>query len=738
MDIKATDLSAKLLATENVSVVRGRVRTASFDILSRVLTLPMWKDMTPEIEDMLVGHEVGHALYTGEKYMEPIKENPKMMSYLNVLEDVRIEKLIKRKYPGLRKRMNAGYKQLNERDFFGVKQVQDFNELILIDKINLYFKAGFDCGISFDAVEKSFVTRAEHTETIEDVIALAHEVYDHSKEQLEQQQEEQQKNISGGFGDEDAEDADGDIEDYAELEAEFDAEDTDNEPNGLQRTYKTDTGQNNSKSVQQEQEDLEQKLESKTERIFKDNLDSLADESTEYIYWKFNPVSRDDVVVSYKTILADTKTSEQWNLDDSQPYATHRYIAHDIYQEIIDNQEQLLKEFNQDSARVVNYLVKEFEMKKSATLLKRAQVSKIGSLDMSKVYAYKLKDDLFKRVTTLPQGKNHGMVMLVDWSGSMGNVIEDTIKQVINLAMFCRRVQIPYRVFAFTSHYIKESESSHEDRSNKARRRKLQIESLPQDVNFLDSADGFNMLELFSSKMSTTEFNSMIRRVVDPRFYNNTGYGLGGTPLNESLVWCYDYIGKFIKEHQVEKMSMITLSDGEGNSLHTLNGFCALDSYRTGFQNKTWKRIATKHFIRDEYTQKTYELTRDSGQQQSTILRMIKDRYDISMVGFFIVPNRRGDLTSYLRATFPGYNADASVLVNSWRESFRKNGFASVKNTGRDDMFLVPHSSTKIEEGSLNVSSGSTSSTIAKSFGKYLNVKKTSRVLLSRFVALVA
>ena len=116
MNMQASDLSARLLATENLSVVRARTRTASFDVKSRVLTLPLWKDMTPEIEDMLVGHEVGHALYTTDEYFEPIKVNHKIQSYLNVLEDVRIEKLIKRKYPGLRKRMNEGYKQLNDRD----------------------------------------------------------------------------------------------------------------------------------------------------------------------------------------------------------------------------------------------------------------------------------------------------------------------------------------------------------------------------------------------------------------------------------------------------------------------------------------------------------------------------------------------------------------------------------------------------------------------------------------------
>ena len=167
MEMQATDLSARLLATENLTVVRSNVPTASFDIKSRVLTLPMWKEMTPEIEDMLVGHEVGHALYTLDKYIEPIQENPKMKSYLNILEDVRIEKLIKRKYPGLRKRMNEGYKQLNDKDFFGISKVPSLDTLNLIDRINLYFKAGFQCGVKFSADEKDFVNRAERTESIE-------------------------------------------------------------------------------------------------------------------------------------------------------------------------------------------------------------------------------------------------------------------------------------------------------------------------------------------------------------------------------------------------------------------------------------------------------------------------------------------------------------------------------------------------------------------------------------------
>jgi len=725
MEMKASDLSARLLATENLSVIRARTRTASFDIKSRVLTLPMWKDMTPEIEEMLIGHEVGHALYTLDQYMDPIKENPKMMSYLNVLEDVRIEKLIKRKYPGLRKRMNEGYKQLNDRDFFGTKQVQSFDDLLLIDKINLYFKAGFQCGVKFTPDEKEFVNRAERTETVEEVIALAHDVYTFSKQQAEERKQRMQLE-SDAEGDEEGDEDEDNMMDFdPDLDGDWDEEDAD----------AGDMKSSTSKKPQMQNDDKSDKgddLESKTERAFSNKLEDLADDSTEYKYWRFDKDYFEDPVIGYKQILNETKTPEQWDVDNPEmvDYKT-RYMDEE---QLRAHKAKQLAEYNQfktDSIRTVNYLVKEFEMKKSAQMHKRAMVSKIGSLDMKKIYAYKLQDDLFKRVTSLPQGKNHGMVLLVDWSGSMNDVLTDTLKQVINLAMFCNRVQIPYRVYAFTTDY---NDNRQERYAEYSAWRSLKRET---SNDLLATSDGFNLLELFSNKMTTSEFNSMARRVLEYRFQWNKGYNTGGTPLNEALVYCYNTLGTYIKNNGIEKMTFITLTDGEGGALSTYS-HGRMDDSRTEIVNNQYKRIKIKNLIRDEVTQKTYELNRMASEQTETILRMIKDRYNVALVGFHICANRGRDLRCVLNSNLPNYQGDQTSLIESWKKDFRLNGFASVKNTGRDDLFLIPQSSTKIEEGELDVKADANAKAIARNFGKFLNVKKTSRVLLNRFVGLVA
>jgi hypothetical protein len=585
----------------------------------------------------------------------------------------------------------------------------------------LYFKAGFQCGVTFTPDEKVFVNRAERTETVEEVIDLAHEVYAYSKQQAEERKE-RMKLESSEQGDEDEDDNEMDFD--PEMDSD-DWNEEEDEDSGMKSIKTKSSLQNDDKS---ENDDLE----SKTERAFSDKLEDLADESTEYKYWKFDKDYFEDPVIGYKQILNETKSPEAWDLEDELRDYRTRYMTEEQLAEYKAKQMSEFSQFKTDSIRTVNYLVKEFEMKKSAQMHKRAMVSKIGSLDMKKVYAYKLQDDLFKRVTSLPQGKNHGMILLVDWSGSMNDVLQDTMKQVINLAMFCNRVQIPYRVFAFTTDY-----NNDETKQNKLEAYKEWRTSKRESTDMLATTEGFHLLEFFSNKMTTSEFNSMSRRILDYRFHWNTNYNTGGTPLNEALVYCYNTLGTYIKNNGIEKMTFITLTDGEGGTLNTYSQG-RLDDSRTEIVNNQYKRIKVKNLIKDEVTQKTYELQRMAVEQTETILRMIKDRYNVALIGFHICQNRGRDLRGVLHCNLPNYKGDANSLIETWKKDFRQNGFASVKNTGRDELFLIPQASTKIQEGEMDVKADANAKVIARNFGKYLNVKKTSRVLLNRFVGLVA
>jgi hypothetical protein len=120
------------------------------------------------------------------------------------------------------------------------------------------------------------------------------------------------------------------------------------------------------------------------------------------------------------------------------------------------------------------------------------------------------------------------------------------------------------------------------------------------------------------------------------------------------------------------------------------------------------------------------------------LLNMIKDRYNIRTVGFHIVDNNRRALHWAASSNLPMYEGNTSLMIDDWKKQFRDNGFALVNNAGRDELYMIPSSSTKIEEKTLEVSSDSTARSIAKSFGNYMSNKRTSRILLNRFISVVA
>lgn len=686
--INATDLIAKLLANEDVNVVHAPVQTASFDIQSRTLTLPTWKEASNDLIGMLVGHEVGHALWTGMEYLEHDLANQRaFQGYLNVLEDVRIEKLMKRRYPGIRKTFNAGYKELNERDFFGING-KDLNRMLLIDRINLYFKAGYLCGVTFTKDEMEIVKEAENTETIQDVLELAKKIYTMTKEELEDaiQQQQQimvQEAADGTSGDSDADDLD-------------DMGQTLGSPM---------SGYDSTPQIQDPDQKLQSLLESKTERAFSERMKELADVNTVYTYVGLGEFLYEPFI-PYKQVIAHCKKYKEKNKDYFDRSNNESRIKH-------------LETFKQGSSQVVNYLIKEFEMKKAATNFKRAQISKTGQLDTRKLYAYKLKDDVFRRITTVKDGKKHGMVFLLDWSGSMSNVIRETLEQVVNLAMFCRKAQIPFQVISFGAHFHNESYDL---------RPRVAIEEQTKQDMMLVNSDDLSLLELFSHKMSNSEFNYMLDNLVT---FGQSLITLGNTPLNETLVYMDKHLAKFKSENNVEKLTFITLTDGDGHQLRVGGRDKEYeDNYRTN-QRKKYRYFITSS------KKKTYDMSHYN--QTASLLNLLKDNHDMTVVGFYLTNTSSNALYGVLRSNYSELPPNEYEMINDMKKQMKEKGFASLKGTGRDDLFIVPLRNTKIEETTIDSVDGNASvAAIARQFGKMFKRRKTSRILLDKFIDYVA
>lgn len=661
---QSQDRLAKLLATENISVIRSNVVTASFDLKNRTLILPRWKEMTPEVEEMLMLHEVGHALYTTtSKYEVVFKEKRHLAGYANIIEDVRIEKKMKERYPGSRKSFNLGYRQLNDRDFFGLGE-RDLSDLLLIDKINLYYKVGYDCGVTFTDAEQPYINKVDKCSTVDDVLELAQEIFDFSKQQMEEELEEQYS--------------------FADGEEEFDSDQI-----GGTSGY-SDRKDNSLHDVSQRDEELAPT----TYDAFEEKLNSLSDDSTIITYYepKFEVEYKTNTIIPYQKVLEE------------------------LHREGMSRSK--VDRFKNATSPMVNYLVKEFEMKKSATAYKRARVSKLGQLDSKKLYAYKLKDDLFRQVMRVEEGKKHGMIFLLDWSGSMCNCIEETVEQVLNLAMFCQRIQIPYQVFAFSDGYAVDDT----------------VWNSPHKINEkgVSSNASLSLIEFFNHRMTNAEFNKMIDCLLTSP-WGKKKYGLNGTPLNEALLFMTDYVGKFIRDNQVEKMSFITLTDGEGSTLHSTSNRIINGS---SYDYSLGKKVIHRSMLKDNITKKDYELSSVPSEQTSMLLNLIRDRWHTRNIGFYLIKNSNRVAQTFVRHNLSIESASQrEALATGIIETMRKNKYCILNDVpGRDEFYLLPNNVRIDMNAEIEVDSTMNSGQLSRELTKVFNSKKTSRVVLSKFI----
>jgi hypothetical protein len=765
---QTNDITTRLLAQENLLIQRAPVTTASFDVVNRVLTLPQWQNMTPEIEEMLKAHEVAHALYTDFTIFEKAKATEERKGiphgFCNILEDARIEKLMKRKYPGLRSAFAKGYKQLNERDFFGVKK-HELASLQLIDRINLYYKAGFECGVKFTPAEKYLVDQVARLETVDDVINLARKVYDFTKKQKQDILKSLEGDAEYKKMLEEHNQIDDDYDDLDALDDDFDFDDEENrheyEESGEDTTEpKEDRDDITGRGAGADSDNIKTEETVKdpvTVKSFEEKLAESADVNTRYQYIdmvRFGPFI-DDIIVPYKQVLNDhvgvVDAVIKKTIDGGYEHRINHIMKLSAQQNIDYDK------FMQETQRVVSYLVKEFEMRKAATDYKRVQIAKSGVLDVRKLSQYKIREDLFKSINITKDGKKHGMIFVLDWSGSMSEYLNDTVKQLISLVMFCHRIKIPFQVFAFSDNKeMKKSVEVVDPSWSQEYREQLRYQNYKNDIHkligdsqyVLEIRPDFSMIELFSNRMTTTEFNKMCKTVFGMSLgFVADNYELGGTPLNESLAFLYDYSEKFILGNQIEKFTLIKLTDGDGGRVTS----CMTKNVATGdpyaerygytssninsthtYENNT--RVRYVRFLRCPITKKVYQIEPHT-QWGNLLTKLIKDRYNCGTIGFHVTDKRSRDI-NYAMNTYLLPTND--VVVYNVRRDMLKEGFAALDVEGHDELFLLK-SDHKVDEQELTEDmTKMTAAAIAKQFGKHLSAKKTSRVLLNRFVGVVA
>lgn len=686
-------LLSKLMAREDLEVIEGNFKTASFDPKNRVVRLPLLKEEFNDAATLFIGHEIGHALYTPDIFShkdkaEDISDIP--FDIINIVEDVRIERKVREFYPGLVNDFLKGYKRLMDDDFFSVKD-KDLNKLKFLDRLNLKSKLNALVDIDFSLSETLMIEKVNAAQTFEDTVTVSREVMEFIKHQQEEQEQPTEEKSSG-----DQQDPEEQAQQSNKEQTSVSSEEEDSEE-------ETDTETKGSSGDEGEDEKPEDEIDysSDTDRSMRKNESKMIhdDNTTTHIR-----VTKDQL---HNDFIYTEK-----DMEDSANEAKDKYS---VYRHYDDAKEEFAEEYNtfvKDVKPAVNAMVQQFELRKSAMESKKIRESTSGSIDVNKLWQYKLDDHIFKSVMSVPDSKNHGLLMYIDYSASMSRRIYETLKQSVVLSMFAKRVGIPFELYGFTTNATKYHKIYSSD----------SYEGNSKQYDYKDWA--VKLVKIADSKWSKSKMHEMFERAMFSSYsvenrhsgYTEPAFELGGTPLSETISMAHIMADDFVKRHHTEKMNIVFLTDGDAQDMRLsedLNNWAEAIIWDIEGHGKIELTDKPNRYVYSDQRRV---------QAKKTLFESLRKKYNV--IGFYLTDRRN---------------------------RVDKNGYAVYKNYGGYDSFIMVHDKrlqasddefVTAADNDANISSKVTDrkrmNSIKRDFKKFQKNKKMNKLIAQEFAKLVA
>ena len=382
----------------------------------------------------------------------------------------------------------------------------------------------------------------------------------------------------------------------------------------------------------------------------------------------------------------------------------------------IDNSE--CDQFLSRSKSVVNHMVQQFQMKQAADEDRRTSIAKTGVLDTTTMINYRWSEDIFLKNQTIADGKNHGMIMYLDWSGSMDVILKDTVEQLLILTEFCSKMQIPFEVYAFTSRQIN---GKYIDERSQECHKTLEWSTEADAAGCIAmKSHAYSLINFLSSRMNNRQYKTAVRELYT---CSNQRYGgipnefsTGCTPLNEAIMCALQQVPAFQEATGVQIVNTVFLTDGEGHSL-------GASSYRYSSE---------KTYIHDSKTRQDYNLTSDYRDETNVYLRILKDRTDCNIIGIRLHCQKN---IANLRYSYINEND-----MTDCAKSYKINNFctASEGKTSYDEFFIVKANLDATADIFEKIEDDASFAKIKNAFKKNAKSNKTSRVIATKMIDIFA
>jgi hypothetical protein len=198
-----------------------------------------------------------------------------------------------------------------------------------------------------------------------------------------------------------------------------------------------------------------------------------------------------------------------------------------------------------------------------------------------------------------------------------------------------------------------------------------------------------------------------------------------GTPLNQAIIHAMTIVPEFQKKNKLQIVNTIFLTDGEGNNLHR---YVSQDSYY-GLTDVGMK--CDKLYIRDPITK--YEVQVDMRKHDAmtnSLIQLLKNRTQSNVIGFYVISGR-----DFGRKVYHWFDGNYDLI----KDEFRRSKYLVLENTGYDEYYILRSKGLDTDEDStFEVKDNTTFRGIASAFTKYNSGKHNSRVVLNRFIKLIA
>lgn len=414
MNERSWEVYTQVLSKENLKLTYSNyAKTAYFNLENREVVIPTFDYMSDEVTQLLISHEVGHALHSNYSTEDFNLYTERYGGLFNVVEDAHIENNLKKSFGGLSSIFKEGYKVLHKENFFELED--DLSKYNLTTRLNLFYKLGHILDVPFEGEENGFAVELRRVSTKEDVVALCERIRVFLRKEDKEDEDSSENNTPNVSGESCETEEDNSSEGYV-----------DGEGNNSQDEYTTsnfstdDTDDSMDDFKDEVSTNLEKNLFDYGNKILEGRQNTF--QSKEILSFSSNECFK-----NCYNFTNDYTTIKQRTFYTSKACKT-----------LIKQVKELAK-----SADVV------FQQKKKAEELKTTKNVIVGRLDRTKLSKHTICDNIFKKSKIHKEGKNHGVVILVDYSSSMRPVIKDTLIQACILGEFCRMNDIPFSIVAF-------------------------------------------------------------------------------------------------------------------------------------------------------------------------------------------------------------------------------------------------------------------------------------------------